>query len=64
MAGAYCVFCAQRCFVYRQVIVGGELIWAGHMATCGRGKEWDRSKLGVDADTAHNPMATDSEPSK
>ena len=63
MAGAYCKFCAQRCFVYRQVIVGGELLWAGHMATCWRGKEFDRSKLGVDADSAHNPLAVEKESS-
>ena len=56
MAGAYCEFCGQRCFVSRQVIVGGELAWSGHMATCDRGKEHDRSVLGMDADTAHNPV--------
>jgi len=57
MAGAYCKFCNTRCFVYRQVIVGGELVWAGHMATCPKGKAHDRSVLATDADTAHNPMA-------
>lgn len=55
MAGAYCKFCDRRCFVYRQVIVGGELVWAGHMATCRIGKQHDRKLLGLDADTAHNP---------
>ena len=55
MAGSYCKFCDQRCFVYREVIVGGELVWAGHLATCAQGKAFDRSKLGQDADTAHNP---------
>lgn len=57
MAGAYCKFCNRRCFVYRRVIVGGELVWAGHLATCVRGKEHDRAQLGQDADTAHNPLA-------
>jgi hypothetical protein len=57
MAGAYCRFCDHRCFVYRQVIVGGELVWAGHMATCYDGRAWDRSKLGVDFEGAHNPHA-------
>lgn len=56
MAGAYCKFCGRRCFVSRQVIVAGELLWSGHMATCNEGKEWDRSKIGMDADTAHNPI--------
>jgi len=55
MAGAYCKFCDTRCFVYRQVIVGGEVIWAGHMATCQRGRGHDRATLGVDFETAHNP---------
>jgi hypothetical protein len=57
MAGAYCKFCGRRCFVYRQVIVGGETLWWGHMATCAEGMELDRAKLGVDHRQAHNPMA-------
>jgi hypothetical protein len=57
MAGAYCKYCNRRCFVYRQVIVGGELVWAGHMATCQHGKDHDRSVLGMDSTTAHNPLA-------
>lgn len=56
MAGAYCKFCGQRCFVSRQVIVAGELVWSGHMATCHSGKEHDRKALGMDASTAHNPV--------
>lgn len=56
MAGAYCKFCGRRCFVARQVIVGGELVWSGHLATCQEGKAFDRSKIGMDADTAHNPV--------
>lgn len=55
MAGAYCKFCDRRCFVFRQVIVDGEVVWSGHMATCKRGKAHDRFVLGQDADTAHNP---------
>ena len=57
MSGAYCRYCDQRCFVYRQVIVGGEVIWAGHMATCADGKAHDRRSLGVDSSAAHNPNA-------
>lgn len=57
MAGAYCQYCDRRCFVYREVIVGGELVWAGHMATCARGREHDRKVLGVDHTQAHNPYA-------
>ncbi len=56
MAGAYCKCCDRRCFVYREVRVGGYLVWAGHMATCLQGKELDRAALGQDADTAHNPQ--------
>ena len=55
MAGAYCRYCGQRCFVYREVIVGGEFVWGGHMATCDRGMEHDRSVLAMDSTTAHNP---------
>lgn len=48
MAGAYCRYCNHRCFVYRKVIVAGEVVWAGHMATCLQGRQWDKSQLGVD----------------
>lgn len=57
--GAYCKFCDHRCFVYREVIVGGELVWSGHMATCSKGRAHDRAVLGVDADEAHNPACAD-----
>lgn len=57
MAGAYCRYCGNRCFVYRQIWVGGQLMWAGHMASCSEGMEHDRSSLGVDANGAHNPMS-------
>jgi hypothetical protein len=56
MAGAYCMYCQRRCFVSRQVIVGGQVLWSGHMATCQRGKQHDRDALGMDSDTAHNPV--------
>lgn len=57
MAGAYCRYCDRRCFVYREVIVGGETIWWGHMATCKVGRDHDRRSIGVDCDGAHNPHA-------
>lgn len=57
MAGAYCMYCKHRCFVYRQVIVAGEIVWAGHMATCPSGMEHDRNAIGVDHTMAHNPHA-------
>jgi len=56
MAGAYCKYCTRRCFVARQVIVGGELVWSGHMATCAGGMEHDRKALGMDSAEAHNPI--------
>lgn len=55
--GPYCMFCDHRCFVPRQVIVGGEVLWDGIMATCQRGAAHDRAKLGVDYSTAHNPRS-------
>lgn len=58
MAGAYCRYCDHRCFVYRQVVVGGEAVWAGHMATCHGGREHDRTALGVDETRARNPAGT------
>lgn len=57
MAGSYCKYCDHRCFVYRQVIVAGETLWSGHMATCPEGKAHDRRVLGCDSSTAHNPYA-------
>lgn len=58
MAGAYCQFCDRRCFVYRQIWVGGQLVWDGHMATCEHGRAHDRAQVGVDYEQAHNPHAT------
>lgn len=53
MAGAYCKFCDHRCFVYR---VLPDKSWAGYMATCARGMEFDREKTGHDHTTAINPI--------
>lgn len=55
MAGAYCQYCDHRCFVYRQVLVAGEIVWSGHMATCAGGRAHDERELGVDFARAHNP---------
>lgn len=52
--GPYCQFCGRRCFVERQAVVAGKVIWAGVMATCSQGKAQDRSILSQDADNAHN----------
>lgn len=60
MAGSYCNYCDHRCFVYREVIVGGERVWSGHMATCTRGAEHDRRSLGVTFKEAYNPYADQS----
>jgi hypothetical protein len=54
MAGSYCRYCGQRCFVYR-VLPGGS--WSGHMATCAAGMAHDRAVTGHDHTTAINPMA-------
>lgn len=62
MAGAYCRYCEHRCFVYREVIVAGELIWSGHMATCAKGAAHDKRSLGVDFRQAHNPHAPETAP--
>lgn len=54
MPGAYCRFCGRRCFVHRQVLVGGLIVWSGHMATCTYGRQHDRYKIGADFAAAHN----------
>lgn len=60
MAGAYCRFCDNRCFVYRVLPDGS---WAGHMATCPAGMAHDRKETGCDHHTAINPsLATDTCP--
>lgn len=55
MPGSYCKFCDRRCFATRVVIVGGLVVWSGHMATCAEGTAFDRSKIGADYSTAYNP---------
>jgi hypothetical protein len=62
MAGSYCMYCDHRCFVERRVIVGGLVVWSGHMATCPKGMDHDRRSLGMDCDQAHNPYAEVIEP--
>lgn len=57
MAGAYCKFCDHRCFVYRIVPAGEYAGWSGHMATCTRGMEHTRSRLGgYDSSSSTNPF--------
>lgn len=54
MAGMYCLFCDQRCFVQRKMPVDSKWM-AGqvvHLATCTKGKEYDQLHSGYDADTA------------
>lgn len=52
MPGSYCRYCGERCFVLR-VVPDSPIT---HLASCPRGKEHDRKALGVDADTALNPI--------
>lgn len=58
MAGSYCKYCDQRCFVERELPNGS---WNGytrlHMATCPKGMDHDRKRTGYDCRTAHNPHA-------
>lgn len=53
MAGAYCKFCNQRCFVLREIPDGRML----HLATCHGGMAHDRAQVGVDHTTSVNPLA-------
>jgi hypothetical protein len=59
MAGAYCKFCGNRCFVYR--IMPADATWKPgegvHLATCPDGAKHDREGTGYDHTTAVNPMA-------
>ncbi|WP_234343429.1 hypothetical protein, partial [Streptomyces sp. NRRL F-5123] len=59
MAGAYCKFCGNRCFVYRIIPDGPQKGWAGHLATCAPGMAHDREKTGYDHTTATNPIQAD-----
>ena len=60
VAGAYCRFCNQRCFVLR--MMPQDARWnptqSVHLATCPKGMAYDREKTGYDQTTAINPMAT------
>lgn len=56
MAGAYCRFCDNRCFVLRVIPDGPEKGWQGHMATCARGMAHDFGKTGHTHETAINPV--------
>lgn len=59
MAGMYCMFCDHRCFVDRKM--PDDAKWMPghtvHLATCAKGKEYDRLHSGYDADTAINLLA-------
>jgi len=56
MAGAYCKFCNQRCFVLRVVPDGPSKGWAGHMATCRLGMAHDLKVLGYTHQSSINPV--------
>lgn len=56
MAGAYCKYCDNRCFVLRVIPDGPEKGWQGHMATCPRGMAHDYGKTGHTHLTAINPV--------
>jgi len=56
MAGAYCKFCGQRCFVYRVIPDGPCKGWGGHLATCQRGMMHDFGETGHTHITAINPI--------
>ena len=56
MAGAYCKFCDQRCFVYRVIPDGPEKGWGGHLATCQAGMAHDLKMTGHTHLTAINPI--------
>lgn len=51
MAGAYCKFCGDRCFVLRWIPNSH----VSHLATCERGMALDRERTGYDHTTAFNP---------
>lgn len=58
MAGAYCKFCDNRCFVYR--VMPADARWMPgqgvHLATCVEGAAYDLEHSGYDHTTAINPM--------
>lgn len=55
MAGAYCKFCGQRCFVLRVIPDGPQKGWEGHLATCAPGMAHDLKMVGHTHVTAVNP---------
>lgn len=62
MAGSYCRFCDQRCFVDRKLPEGHKcsdfcaaICHTWHLATCAEGAALDRRRLGYDYSTAINP---------
>lgn len=58
MAGAYCKFCDHRCFVDR--VMPPDATWmpgqSVHLATCARGKAFDKERTGYDSTDAINPV--------
>jgi hypothetical protein len=59
MAGAYCQYCGQRCFVLR-TLPDDATSRAGqslHLAACAAGAAHDRESTGYDHTTAVNPMS-------
>ena len=57
MAGAYCKFCDQRCFVDRKMPTDARWMPGRyvHLATCEKGAAHDREQTGYDFTTAINP---------
>jgi hypothetical protein len=56
MAGAYCMFCAQRCFVLRVIPDGPQKGRSLHLATCQPGMMHDLGAVGHTHITAINPV--------
>jgi hypothetical protein len=56
MAGSYCTFCGQRCFVLRVIVAGPHQGWVGHLATCVDGMQHDLAVLQHTHLTATNPI--------
>jgi hypothetical protein len=62
MAGSYCMFCGTRCFVFRIIPDGPRKGWSGHLATCTKGKRYDREQTdGWDADNTVNPATSEND---
>lgn len=60
MAGAYCHYCGQRCFVLRILPADARrgANTSMHLATCRPGAAHDRAVTGHDYTTAINPHQT------